>query len=74
MSFPDVVREAWAPPATLNAIVEKFAVKAFAWNKLHFGNIFYRKKRFGARLKSIQIALSNWPFSFLVNLENTLCI
>lgn len=74
LSFPNVVREAWAPPATLNAAVEKFAVKASAWNKLRFGNIFDRKKRLGAWLKGIQTALSNQPSSFLVNLKNTLRI
>lgn len=30
LSFPDVVRDAWAPPATLNVAVERFAIKAAA--------------------------------------------
>ena len=58
-SFPSVVRATWSASNSLDATVTKFAAKAKEWNKNHFGNIFHRKRRLGARLKGIQFALAD---------------
>ena len=58
-SFPSVVRATWSASNSLDAGVTNFAVKAKEWNKNHFGNIFHKKWRLGARLKGIQFALAD---------------
>ncbi|XP_075653884.1 uncharacterized protein LOC142624237 [Castanea sativa] len=52
--------------------VASFTTKAKIWNKEVFGNIFSRKRKIEARLRGIQIALSNRPSQSLVDLENDL--
>ena len=42
------------------------------WNRNHFGNIFYKKKRIMARLYGAQKALANNPRPSLLMLENQL--
>ena len=72
-SFPDIVRDAWANPSSLLHAVSKFTDKAKVWNRNVFGNLFHRKKRILARLRGVQIALSNKPNNFLVWFEQELC-
>ena len=71
-SFPDIVRDAWANPSSLLHVVSKFTNKAKVWNKNVFGNLFHWKKCILARLRGVQISLSNNPNSFLVRLEQEL--
>lgn len=49
-----------------------FSEKARVWNKMHFGNLFQRKKRALARLKGIQESLAASPSTHLINLEKML--
>ena len=46
--------------------------EALAWNKLHFGNIFTRKRKIMARLNGIQRAVVVRPSNSLLDLENNL--
>ena len=55
----------------VDAII-KFTDEAIRWNRMHFGNVFNRKKNIMARLNGIQRALANRPSNFLINLENEL--
>ena len=73
LSFPNIVRDAWANPSSLLHAVSKFTNKAKVWNRNVFGNLFHRKKCILARLRGVQIALSNNPNNFLVWLEQDLC-
>ena len=68
-SFPSVVREMWSASNSLDATVTYFAAKAKEWNKNHFGNIFHRKRRLGARFKGIQFALVDRPSSSSLSLR-----
>ena len=43
-----------------------------AWNKLHYGNIFTKKRKIMARLNGIQRAVAVRPSSSLLDLENNL--
>ena len=71
-SFPSMVRATWNASNSLVATVTNFAAKTKEWNKNHFGNIFHRKQRLGARIKGVQSVLANRPSSFLINLEKGL--
>ena len=71
-SFPRVVRETWSASNSLDATMTNFEAKAKEWNKNHFGNIFHRKRRLGARLKGIQSTLTNRPSSSLIEIERGL--
>nr|XP_023927086.1 uncharacterized protein LOC112038505 [Quercus suber] len=71
-SFPGVVRDAWSSQASLMQAQSFFTVKANAWNKAEFGNLFHRKRRLMARLKGIQENISIRPNNFLVELERKL--
>ena len=70
--FPNVVKEAWHNPSSLQQALATFTCKANSWNKDHFGNLFHRKRRIQARLKGIQASLSISPNVFLVELEKKL--
>ena len=54
--------------------IDTFSKEATLWNRSHFGNIHHRKRRVLARIYGMQKALSNFPSSFLINLENQLQI
>ena len=71
-SFPDIVRDAWANPSSLLHAVSKFTNKAKVRNRNVFGNLFHWKKCILARLRGVQISLSNDPKNFLVRLEQEL--
>lgn len=71
-SFPGVVSDAWSRQNSLKQAQSNFTVKANAWNKAEFGNLFHRKRRLVARLKGIQENLSIRPNNFLVDLERKL--
>ena len=71
-SFLGVVYEAWSNSPTLQQVVMSFSEKASNWNKVHFGNLFQRKKSVLARLKGIQESLTTSPNIYLVNLEKKL--
>ena len=43
-----------------------------SWNKLHFGNIFTKKRKIMARLNGIQRVVAVRPSSSLLDLENNL--
>ncbi|XP_075654120.1 uncharacterized protein LOC142624437 [Castanea sativa] len=73
-SFPGVVSDAWSRQNSLKQAQSNFTVKANAWNKTEFGNLFHRKRRLVARLKGIQENLSIQPNNFLVDLERKLRI
>ena len=70
--FPNVVKEAWNNPSSVQQALSSFTNKARSWNKNHFGNLFHRKKRIQARLKGIQNSLLISPNSFLVELKGKL--
>nr|XP_023888968.1 uncharacterized protein LOC112001032 [Quercus suber] len=52
--------------------VSKFTNKAKVWNRNVFGNLLHQKKSTLARLRSVQIALSNNPKNFLIHLKQEL--
>lgn len=56
----------------LNEFVKIFQRKALEWNKLSFGNIFFRKRKILGRLSGIQRKRSYALSCFLVNLEKAL--
>ena len=64
--------DAWENPSSLLHAVSKFTNKAKVWNRNVFGNLFHWKKCILARLRGVQIALSNNPNNFLVRLEQEL--
>lgn len=71
--FPDVVRQAWeGDPHHCLLSMNKFQVLAGHWNRHVFGNIFWRKKEYLARLAGIQQKLSYRPSRYLIELEGTL--
>ena len=70
--FLGLVSDAWSSPSSLSNAITTFTTKARIWNKDHFGNIFYRKRRICARLKGIQTTLGNNPNNFLIELEKSL--
>ena len=72
LTFPKVVSQAWEQTHSLAEAIEKFTKDAGLWNKVHFGNIFAKKKNIKARLNGIQRAVSVKPSSFLLNLEQDL--
>ena len=71
-SFPRVVRDAEENPSSMLHVVTKFTDKAKNWNRNVFGNLFHRKNQILARLKGVQIGLSNRPNKFLVHIETEL--
>jgi len=68
-SFPNVVREAWSNNPGLYDAIKKFSTNAVEWNRVHFGNIFAKKRRVLARLGGIQRVMAERPSGFLINLE-----
>lgn len=71
-TFPSVVRKTWSATSNLSSVVTRFVSKAKEWNYNHFGNIFHRKRRLGARLKGIQSALAIRPSKALIDSEQEL--
>ena len=71
-SFPAIVSRSWSHSERLVDAISKLTDEATRWNRMHFGNIFNRKKNIMARLNGIQRALANRPSTFLINLENEL--
>ena len=53
-SFPKVVSQAWHLNFVLAEAVKTFTKDAANWNRLHFRNIFEKKKNIMARLNGIQ--------------------
>lgn len=53
-TFPRIVSYVWRQPNILMEAVENFTKEAINWNKMHFGNIFTKKKNIKARLNDIQ--------------------
>ena len=72
MSFPNVVSSAWSCNRNLAESTEVFSKEATSWNRNHFGNIHQKKKRIMTRIYGAQKAISNWPSSSLLNLEDKL--
>ena len=70
--FPSIVSQSWRQSEMLVDAIIKFTDEAIRWNRMHFGNVFNRKKNIMARLNGIQRALANRPSNFLINLENEL--
>ena len=52
--------------------IDIFTNKAMVWNKIHFGNIFKKKKNLMARINGIQKAIASKLSRFLLNLEDEL--
>ncbi|XP_030941490.1 uncharacterized protein LOC115966387 [Quercus lobata] len=71
-SFPRVVQQAWSQGHHLQDAITRFSRDATNWNKVHFGNIFAKKRRVMARLDGIQRSLAFRPSHSLVNLERQL--
>ena len=67
-----MVKQAWQQPRNLLEAIEVFSRQASLWNKNHFRNIFYKKKRVLARVDGVQRALASQPSASLVALENRL--
>ena len=59
-------------PNDLEEAIDNFTKEDSAWNKLHFGNIFSKKKNIKARLNGIQREVYVKPSMFLLNLEKQL--
>ena len=59
-------------PIDLEEAIDNFTKEASAWNKIHFGNIFSKKKNIKARLNGIQMVVCVKPSMFLLNLEKQL--
>ena len=62
----------WEQTLDLTAAIEVFHHEAMVWKKLHFGNIFAKKRKLLARLNGIQRAVAVRPSSSLLDLENIL--
>ena len=62
----------WEQTPGLTAAIEVFHHEAMVWNKLHFGNIFAKKRKLLAWLNGIQRAVAVRPSSSLLDLENIL--
>ena len=73
-SFPNLVRDAWSNNPGLYDAIKKFTTKAAKWNRVHFGNVFAKKRRVLARLSGIQRVMADGPSGFLINLEKQLQI
>lgn len=71
-SFPSVVQQAWGNSSHLLSAIDTFSRQATTWNREHFGNIFWKKRKLLAHLEGIQRSLGYGPSSFLVNLERVL--
>ena len=67
-----MVRNAWSNNSDLYDSISSFSRNVTEWNRVHFGNIFAKKKRILARLGGIQKALAERPSDFLVNLDKLL--
>ena len=72
VSFPKVVENVWGRIPGLTEAIDTFQHEATVWNKLHFGNIFAKKRKIMARLNGIQRAVAVRPLSSLLDLENKL--
>ena len=72
LTFPNIVLKAWSSDRSLADAIDTFSKEATLWNRSHFGNIHHRKKRVLARIYGVQKALSIFPNTFLINLENQL--
>ena len=71
-SFPRVVQQVWSQGHHLQDAITRFSRDATDWNKVHFGNIFAKKRGVMARLDGIQRSLAFRPSHSLVNLERQL--
>ena len=72
VTFPKVVENVWGRCLGLSEAIDTFQREATAWNKLHFRNIFSKKRKVMARLNGIQKAIAVRPSSSLLDLENNL--
>ncbi|KAK9988333.1 hypothetical protein SO802_028572 [Lithocarpus litseifolius] len=70
--FPKIVQNAWSTESGLYSSIKKFKRDASEWNRVHFGNIFAKKKRILARISGIQRSMAERSSSFLINLEKQL--
>ena len=52
-SFPTIMSWAWSQSEMLVDVISKFIDEDTRWNKMHFGNVFNRKKNIMARLNGI---------------------
>ena len=52
-SFPTIVSRAWSQSEMLVDAISNFIDEATRWNRMHFGNVFNRKKNIMARLNGI---------------------
>ena len=68
-SSPRVVQQAWNQGLHLQGAMTKFSWDASDWNKVHFGNIFAKKRRIMARLDGTQRSLALRPSHNLVIME-----
>ena len=62
----------WGRIPGLTEAIDTFQHEATVWNKLHFGNIFAKKRKIMARLNGIQRAVAVRSSSSLLDLENKL--
>ncbi|XP_052290822.1 uncharacterized protein LOC127900258 [Citrus sinensis] len=67
--FKDFVANSWDRNVTYLEAANLFQVKVMEWNRQHFGNIFWRKRRLLARLGGIQRALEKYTSQGLLELE-----
>ena len=72
MYFPNIVSSAWSCNRKFAECIDVFSKEATLWNRNHFRNIQQKKRRIMARIYGIQKAISNWPSSSFLNLENQL--
>ena len=72
LSFPNIVSKAWCNSRSLVESIDSFSREATLWNRNHFGNIHQKKRRVLARIYGVQKALSNYPSSSLINLDQQL--
>lgn len=71
-TFPDTISKAWRHSNRLVEAIERFTKDVLVWDKIHFGNIFAKKKNLMAMINSIQREIALKSSSFLLNMENEL--
>lgn len=71
--FTAKVEEFWkGEPGNLHGTMEQFKSQLWQWNKDTFGNIFWKKRRWTARILGVQKALARHPRPSLFALERQL--
>ena len=72
-SFPPIVRDAWeGNQHNVQNAISIFTGKAREWNRVEFGNIFWKKRNLLARLSGVEKALAHNPSQRMINMHSCL--